>query len=248
MAFGLKFLPLPSIPPSSPHTIIHSPNYNLSLTNFPYSATHRHLNFQSTSSRFRVLCRYNHSAEEEENTYSFDEAVGLFNRREYYKCHDLLEALWIKAEDPNRTLLHGILQCAVGFHHLFNQNHKGAMLELGEGVCKLRKMNFESGPFHQFEQDISAVLEFIYQTQIELAACTDDLCIAMDRSERSYQLLGGYGAGQLLYTLEIDPMNGLFIVFCPQRSYASADPPRVKLPTLQATQDHLMSYGSSTYV
>ena len=44
-------------------------------------------------------------------------------------------------------------------------------MELGEGVCKLRKMNFESGPFHQFEQEISAVLDFIYQTQIELAAC-----------------------------------------------------------------------------
>ena len=44
-------------------------------------------------------------------------------------------------------------------------------MELGEGLCKLRKMNFESGPFHQFEQEISAVLDFIYQTQIELAAC-----------------------------------------------------------------------------
>lgn len=44
-------------------------------------------------------------------------------------------------------------------------------MELGEGLCKLRKMNFESGPFHQFEGEISAVLDFIYQTQIELAAC-----------------------------------------------------------------------------
>ena len=45
------------------------------------------------------------------------------------------------------------------------------MMELGEGLCKLRKMNSVSGPFHQFEQEISAVLDFIYQTQIELAAC-----------------------------------------------------------------------------
>lgn len=44
-------------------------------------------------------------------------------------------------------------------------------MELGEGVCKLRKMNLESGPFHEFEQEISAVLEFIYQTQLEFAAC-----------------------------------------------------------------------------
>lgn len=51
------------------------------------------------------------------------------------------------------------------------QNHKGAMMELGEGVCKLRKMDFQNGPFYQFEKEISAVLEFIYQTQIEQAAC-----------------------------------------------------------------------------
>lgn len=51
------------------------------------------------------------------------------------------------------------------------QNHKGAMMELGEGLGKLRKMNLRSGPFHQFENEISAALEFIYRTQIELAAC-----------------------------------------------------------------------------
>lgn len=45
-------------------------------------------------------------------------------------------------------------------------------MELGEGLCKLRKMNFKRGsPFHEFEQEISAALEFIYQTQMELAAC-----------------------------------------------------------------------------
>lgn len=44
-------------------------------------------------------------------------------------------------------------------------------MELGEGLCKLRKMNFEGGPFLRFEQEISAVLDFIYQTQLEFAAC-----------------------------------------------------------------------------
>ena len=44
-------------------------------------------------------------------------------------------------------------------------------MELGEGLCKLRKMDFSGGPFHKFEKEISAVLDFIYQTQIELAAC-----------------------------------------------------------------------------
>lgn len=115
-------------------------------------------------------------------------------------------------------------------------------MELGEGLCKLRKMNFEGGPFHKFEQEVSAVLEFIYQTQLELAACTDDFCIAMDQSDRSYQLLGKYAAGQHLYGLESDLNEIIYIVFCSGRSYGSGEPPvKVKLPTLLATEEHLMA-------
>ncbi|KAK3446484.1 hypothetical protein EUGRSUZ_A02169 [Eucalyptus grandis] len=180
---------------------------------------------------------------EELDDCSFGEAVALFNRREYYKCHDFLEALWNRAEEPRRTLVHGILQCAVGFHHLFNQNHRGAMMELGEGLCKLRKMDFEDGPFHQFEREVSAALDFIYQTQIELAACTEELCIAMDRSERSYQLLGGYGAGQNLYRLELDHDAKIYIVFCPERDYMkTVSPPQIKLPTLNASEEDFLNF------
>ncbi|PON52426.1 TTHA0068-like domain containing protein [Parasponia andersonii] len=198
-------------------------------------------NSNSNSNSFRISYRFSVSEGEDEDdaeNCSFDEAVELFNTREYYRCHDFLEALWNRAEEPSRTLIHGILQCAVGFHHLFNQNHRGAMMELGEGLCKLRKMNFKSGPFHQFEQEISAVLDFIYHTQIELAACGDDMCVAMDRSERSYQLLGGYAAGQHLYKLQTDSNDlTMHIVFCPHhRSYANGEPPRVKLPKLHATR------------
>ncbi|KAL5546917.1 hypothetical protein UlMin_006604 [Ulmus minor] len=190
---------------------------------------------RSCDKSFRASYRFSASEEDdEEENCSFDEAVVLFNKREYYKCHDFLEALWNKAEEPSRTLFHGILQCAVGFHHLFNQNHNGAMMELGEGLCKLRKMNFKSGPFHEFEKEISAALDFIYQTQIELAACSDDLCVTMDQSERSYQLLGGYAAGQHLYKLETDSNQTMYVVFSPP-SYANGEPPKVKLPTLNAT-------------
>lgn len=181
---------------------------------------------------------------------SLEKAIKLFNDREYYACHDVLESLWYDSNDPLRTLLHALLQCAVAFHHLFNQNHNGAMMEFGEGVCKLRKLNFESGAFHQFEQEISAVLNFIYQTQLELAACNEDFCIAMEQTERSYQLLEGFGAGQHLYFLENEreKENDItYIVFDPQISYGGKGVPRtrVKLPTLPLplplTSNHLMA-------
>ncbi|XP_010922954.1 uncharacterized protein [Elaeis guineensis] len=170
---------------------------------------------------------------------SFDRAAELFNGGDYHRCHDFLEELWNGAEEPIRTLLHGILQCAVGFHHLFNQNHRGAMMELGEGLCKLRKMDFDEGPFLEFEQEVSAALEFLYQTQKELAACTDDLCLAMDGSERSYQLLGSFAAGQRLYSLDVDPDGIACITFSLVQNQGSDISLSVKVPTLHATEEHL---------
>lgn len=69
----------------------------------------------------------------------------------------------------------------------------------------------------------------------------DDFCVAMDRSERSYQLLGEYAAGHHLYELQIEPNDQtVHVVFRPRRSYnANADPPRVKLPILNATTELL---------
>ncbi|CAL5420494.1 unnamed protein product [Camellia sinensis] len=209
------------------------------------------LKYQTAKASGSISASYRFSSgiDEEEDDHSaaggFKEAVALFNGGDYYKCHDLLEDLWNQAQEPPRTLFHGILQCAVGFYHLFNQNHKGAMMELGEGLCKLRKMNFESGPFLQFEKEISAVLDFIYLTQLELAALgkweelEDEGEKKKNQSERSYQLLGGYAAGQRLYCLESDPNDIIYIVFCPERSYGTGEPPRVKLPTLNASGEHL---------
>lgn len=113
------------------------------------------------------------------------------------------------------------------------------MMELGEGLCKIKKMNFDDGPFWDFEKEVSNALEFVYQTQMELAACTDDICLMMDGSERSYQLLGSFAAGQQLYHLESNSDGISYIVFCPE--YASGKATRVKVPTLHATKEHLMA-------
>lgn len=72
---------------------------------------------------------------------------------------------------------------------------------------------------------------------------TLDFCITMDQSERSYQLLGGYRAGERLYLLEGNPNERMFIVFCPEGSQCTGETlPRVQLPVLHATQEYLMTY------
>lgn len=66
----------------------------------------------------------------------------------------------------------------------------------------------------------------------------------MDQSERSYQLLGEYSAGQRVYDLELGHDASVYIVFCPSGSYGASDTetPKVKLPKLKATTQHLMAY------
>eukprot|EP00249_Psilotum_nudum_P017580 c26396_g1_i4 orf=112-948(+) len=174
----------------------------------------------------------------------FGVGVEFFNRGDYYQCHDVLERLWNKAQEPQRTLLHGILQCSVGLYHLLNQNHRGAMLELGEGLSKLQRKMFISGPFHDFQQDIAMLLEYLYSTQLEHAACDNNKCTTMDGSDHSYDLLGNFGAGQKLYDVQRND-DQLFISFISaERLSSDGGVPvpaavKVKVPVLCATEEDL---------
>src|SRR5258707_5359951 len=61
-------------------------------------------------------------------------AVEQFNAREYFECHETLEAIWIAEPGPARTLYKGILQVGVGCYHLLRHNYRGASLKLQSGT------------------------------------------------------------------------------------------------------------------
>ncbi len=65
------------------------------------------------------------------------EAVALFNRGEWYACHDGFEALWHETAGPMRPVLQGILQLAVAQLHLQRGNRRGALVLTGEGLGRL---------------------------------------------------------------------------------------------------------------
>lgn len=62
------------------------------------------------------------------------ESLRLFNAGEYYKQHDLFEALWRDEPDMIRNLYQGILQIGVGYYQITLGNALGAakMLLRGE--------------------------------------------------------------------------------------------------------------------
>jgi uncharacterized protein len=73
----------------------------------------------------------------EELPEQFWQGVREFQQGQFYECHDTLEALWIEAQEPNKTLFQGILQIAVACYHLSNNNWRGAVILLGEGTRRL---------------------------------------------------------------------------------------------------------------
>jgi predicted metal-dependent hydrolase len=60
-----------------------------------------------------------------------------FNRREYFECHETLEAAWNDEPGPVRTLYKGILQVGVGCYHLLRGNYRGATIKLQSGAVYL---------------------------------------------------------------------------------------------------------------
>ena len=48
----------------------------------------------------------------------FSQGIEQFNRREFYPCHDTLEAIWMDSIEPDKTFYQGILQIAVGCYHI----------------------------------------------------------------------------------------------------------------------------------
>lgn len=72
-----------------------------------------------------------------------------FNRREYFECHETLEALWNQERDSTHrspveypppgasgcaNLYKGILQVGVGCYHLLRRNYRGATVKLQSGA------------------------------------------------------------------------------------------------------------------
>lgn len=64
------------------------------------------------------------------------EGIALFNRGEFYACHEAIEHEWHAERGAIRALYQGILQIGVGFHHALGGNHRGAVLLLGDGIAK----------------------------------------------------------------------------------------------------------------
>jgi hypothetical protein len=63
--------------------------------------------------------------------------IELFNRREFFECHEVLETEWTRARGARRLFLQALIHLAVGFHHHQQGNCDGRDRQLDKGLGKL---------------------------------------------------------------------------------------------------------------
>lgn len=79
-----------------------------------------------------------HSPESSYERSRLLEAVKLFNGKEYFECHEILEDIWFDVRDNSRDFFRGLLHIAVGFYHLRNKkNQAGALTQLNKALTRL---------------------------------------------------------------------------------------------------------------
>src|SRR5215510_1456371 len=66
------------------------------------------------------------------------DAVALFNRREYFASHEILETIWQEAVTEDKVFYECLIRFATGFHLRFNRrNRQGAINLLTQGMMQL---------------------------------------------------------------------------------------------------------------
>src|ERR1041385_6563443 len=66
-----------------------------------------------------------------------DEGIYFFNAGRYFEAHERWEDLWRETEGPLRLFYQGLVQAAVGLHHLSRGNTNGGRAQLTKSLAKL---------------------------------------------------------------------------------------------------------------
>ena len=101
---------------------------------------------------------------------SFERGLALFDQQEFFDAHEVLEDLWREGDAghahgaTDKRFLQGLIQVAVGFHHLSTGNLIGARSLLARGAAK-----FHDAPAHHRGIDVAALRASLHTWQQHLA-------------------------------------------------------------------------------
>ncbi len=98
---------------------------------------------------------------------ALDQAAALFDARLDFEVHELLEPFWMSAQGSAKGALQGLIQVAVGYHHLASGNVPGARSLLAEGSAKLLGRRLEGLDLDTFAVAVRRTLESLDQLGAE---------------------------------------------------------------------------------
>ena len=89
------------------------------------------------------------------------EGINFFNAGSYFEAHERWEDLWRTTRGPLRLYYQGLVQAAVGLHHLSHGNENGGRAQLKKSIDKLaeypaRFCRIENG---KFVNDLREILQ-----------------------------------------------------------------------------------------
>jgi len=69
----------------------------------------------------------------------FQKGIKAFNDRNFYDAHEYWEELWLNYKLDDSKFIQGLIQLAVSYYHLFNNNLNGAKSMISKCLGKLEK-------------------------------------------------------------------------------------------------------------
>src|SRR5438477_9940125 len=67
------------------------------------------------------------------------EGINFFNTGRYFEAHESWEDLWRVTRGPLRLFYQGLVQAAVGMHHLSRGNQNGGRAQITKSLAKLEE-------------------------------------------------------------------------------------------------------------
>jgi predicted metal-dependent hydrolase len=92
-----------------------------------------------------------------------EHGIRLFNEREFFVCHEVLEEEWTPERGPRRLFLQALIHMAVGLYHASRGNPVGAGRQIRKGLRKLSGYlpSCEGIDTERLHREMAAVLERI---------------------------------------------------------------------------------------
>ena len=92
-----------------------------------------------------------------------EDGILLFNSGKYYEAHEIWEDLWRLTDGTLKVCYQGLIQAAVGMHHLTNLNELGAVGQFHKSI-----RNLEAGAAEAADLDIGGLVQQLHGILLEM--------------------------------------------------------------------------------